>query len=169
MNHLDRFRDIRAFVFDVDGVLTNCTVLVAENGQLLRTMNVRDGFAMKMAIRNGYKVAIITAGRSTGVETRLNALGIEDVMLGREDKAAAFEELAAKTGIVAEKTLYMGDDLPDLGVLRKVGLPTCPADATPEIKAVCQYISPLAGGMGCVREVIEKVMKLNGEWPPKIG
>lgn len=166
MNQLDVFRDISSFVFDVDGVLTNCSVLIMENGQLLRTMNVRDGFAMKMAVRNGYNVAIITAGRSTGVETRLQALGIQHVILGREDKAVAFDELVAYSGIDPEKTLYMGDDLPDLGVLRKVGLPACPADAIPEIKAISHYISPLAGGAGCVRDVIEKVMRLQGQWPP---
>lgn len=166
MNQLDVFRDISSFVFDVDGVLTNCSVLIMENGQLLRTMNVRDGFAMKMAVRHGYNVAIITAGRSTGVETRLQALGIQHVILGREDKAVAFDELVAHSGIDPEKTLYMGDDLPDLGVLRKVGLPACPADAIPEIKAVSHYISPLAGGAGCVRDVIEKVMRLQGQWPP---
>lgn len=168
MNQLDRFRDIRTFVFDVDGVLTDCSVLILENGQLLRTMNVRDGYAMKMAIRHGYTVAIITAGRSSGVETRLQALGITHVMLGREDKASAFDELVVNAGIDPAKTLYMGDDLPDMGVMRKVGLPACPADATHEIKSMCQYISPVAGGKGCVREVIEKVMRLNGQWPPKI-
>ncbi len=167
MNHLDPFRDIDTFIFDVDGVLTDCSVLIMENGQLLRAMNVRDGYAMKMAVRNGYKVAVITAGRSAGVELRLKALGIEDVMSGREDKAAAFEELAQKKDINPDRTLYMGDDLPDRAVMLKVGFPVCPADAVQEIREIARYISPMKGGAGCVRDVIEKVMRLNGHWPPQ--
>jgi 3-deoxy-D-manno-octulosonate 8-phosphate phosphatase (KDO 8-P phosphatase) len=165
MNNLEAFRDITTFIFDVDGVLTNCDVLVLENGQLLRTMNVRDGFAIKTAIRQGYRVAIITAGNSAGVEIRLKALGIEDVYMGREDKAAAFSELKSKYELDPGKILYMGDDLPDYPVMRKVGFPVCPADAVWEIQGVARYVSPRKGGEGCVRDVIEKVLRLRGNWP----
>lgn len=165
MNNLEAFRDITTFIFDVDGVLTNCDVLVLENGQLLRTMNVRDGFAIKTAIRQGYRVAIITAGNSAGVEIRLKALGIEDVYMGREDKAAAFSELKSKYELDPGKILYMGDDLPDYPVMRKVGFPVCPADAVWEIQGLARYVSPRKGGEGCVRDVIEKVLRLRGNWP----
>ncbi len=165
MNHLDPFRDIETFIFDVDGVLTDCSVLIMENGQLLRTMNVRDGYAIKMALRHGYRVAIITAGRSQGVELRLKALGVEDVLSGREDKAAAFAELVKKYEINPRKTLYMGDDLPDRETMLKVGFAACPADAVREIRQISNYVSPFKGGSGCVRDVIEKVLRLNGHWP----
>lgn len=165
MNNLEAFRDINTFIFDVDGVLTNCEVLVLENGQLLRTMNVRDGFAIKIAIRQGYRVAIITAGRSEGVELRLKGLGVEDVYSGSEDKIAAFNDLKAKYELDPGKILYMGDDLPDYPVMRKVGFPACPADAVREIQEVARYVSPRKGGDGCVRDVIEKVLRLRGNWP----
>jgi 3-deoxy-D-manno-octulosonate 8-phosphate phosphatase (KDO 8-P phosphatase) len=165
MNNLHIFKNIRTFVFDVDGVLTDCSVLVMEDGQLLRTMNVRDGFAIKMAVRAGYRVIIITAGRSAGVEIRLRALGVTDILLGREDKSVALAEMMKQYDIAAEETLYMGDDFPDKAAMHMVGLPTCPQDATPEIRAVAQYVSPIGGGRGCVRDVIEKVMRLNGHWP----
>lgn len=165
MNHLEAFRNITTFLFDVDGVMTNCSVLITEDGKLLRTMTVRDGYAMKIAVREGYRVAIITAGISTGVEKRLKALGIEDVLSGQEDKVAAYRELEKKYDLNPEQTLYMGDDLPDRGVMLKVGFPVCPADAVPEIRELAHYISPYKGGEGCVRDVIEKVLRLNGHWP----
>jgi len=119
MNNLHTFSDIKTFVFDVDGVMTDCSVLVMEDGQLLRTMNVRDGYAMKMAVRAGYRVIIITAGRSPGVEIRLRALGVTDILLGREDKATALLELMQQYGFSPEETLYMGDDVPDLKILSR--------------------------------------------------
>ncbi len=168
MNQLDVFRDIKTFILDVDGVLTDCSVLILSDGKLLRTMNVRDGFAIKMALRSGYQVAVITAGRSSGVKARLQGLGVEHVMLGVEDKAEAFDDLAARIGINPDYTLYMGDDLPDRSVMLKVALPVCPADAVQEIKDIARYISPIKGGHGCVRDVVEKVLTLNGHWPPKL-
>lgn len=165
MNYLESFREIKTFLFDVDGVMTNCAVLITEDGALLRTMTVRDGYAVKIAVQKGYRVAIITAGRSTGVAERLKALGIEDVILGAEDKVAAYRELKKKYDLIDDHTLYMGDDLPDRDVMLKVGLRTCPADAVPEIRELAQYVSPYKGGEGCVRDVIEKVLRLNGQWP----
>lgn len=161
----DQLRSVRAFVFDVDGVLTNNEVLVTETGDLLRIMNVRDGQAIKWAIRAGYAVCIITGGRSEGTKKRLTDLGVEEYYSGIADKAPAFQSFLQRTHKQALEVCYMGDDLPDLPVLRKVGLAACPADAVPEVISVCDYISPLAGGAGCVREIIEKVMKLQGTWP----
>ncbi|MCB0553267.1 MAG: HAD-IIIA family hydrolase [Phaeodactylibacter sp.] len=164
MNQLEQFRDIRAFIFDVDGVLTNNKVLVMENGQLLRQMNIRDGYAIKRAVDAGYKVCIITGGRSEGVRRRLEALGVKDVYLGAQEKLESYEEFVAAYSLDEGKILYMGDDLPDYPVMRRVGFPTCPRDAAPEIFDLALYISPMNGGEGCVRDVIEKVLRLNGSW-----
>ena len=161
----DKLRAVRAFVFDVDGILTNNEVLITEAGELLRSMNVRDGQAIKWAIRAGYPVGIITGGRSEGVKKRLTDLGIEEYYSGIAEKLPAFQSFLQRTGKQALEVCYMGDDMPDLPVLRKVVLAACPSDAIPEVLEICDYISPLRGGAGCVRDVIEKVMKLQGKWP----
>ena len=161
----DKLRAVRAFVFDVDGILTNNEVLITEAGELLRSMNVRDGQAIKWAIRAGYPVGIITGGRSEGVKKRLTDLGIEEYYSGIAEKLPAFQSFLQRTGKQALEVCYMGDDMPDLPVLRKVVLAACPSDAIPEVLDICDYISPLRGGAGCVRDVIEKVMKLQGKWP----
>ncbi len=161
----DRMKAVRAFVLDVDGVLTNNDVLVTEAGEFLRTMNVRDGQAIKWAVERGYPICIITGGRSEGVVSRLRTLGIEQIYTGRHDKLPVFEQFIREFGLSPIEVCYMGDDLPDLPVLRKVGLPAAPADAVPEVMQVARYISPLNGGMGCVRDVVEKVLKLRGDWP----
>ncbi len=166
MNVLEKFKDITTFIFDVDGVLTNSTLHITEYGELLRTMNARDGFAMRMAIESDYNIAIITGGTSQGVVTRLNGLGIVDIYKGIRDKVEAFEDYTNAYGIDPHNILYMGDDLPDYDVMRRVGLPTCPADAAPEIIRIAQYISTKNGGEGCVRDVIEKVMRLHNKWVP---
>ncbi|MFT5385904.1 MAG: 3-deoxy-D-manno-octulosonate 8-phosphate phosphatase (KDO 8-P phosphatase) [Saprospiraceae bacterium] len=164
MNYLEKFRHIHTFIFDVDGVMTNNDLIVMENGRLLRTMNTRDGYALKTAVQAGYRVAVITGGKSSGVAVRLEALGITDIYKGVEDKLDAFEEYIETYNIDTAGVLYMGDDIPDYLPMRRVGLPACPADATVEIVSISQYISPLNGGAGCVRDVIEKVLKLQGKW-----
>lgn len=163
-NILNRFRDIHTFIFDVDGVLTNSEVLITEKGELLRTMNVRDGYAIKTAIRKGFQVLIITGGKSQGVTDRLRDLGIKDIVTGVQNKLGAYEDFLDTYSLSEEGILYMGDDLPDYEVLKRVGLPTCPNDAAPEILELAQYISPYKGGQGCARDVIEKVLLLNGAW-----
>ncbi len=164
MNQLEQFRDIRAFIFDVDGVLTNNQVLVTENGQLLRQMNIRDGYAIKRAIDAGYRVCVITGGRSEGIRRRLEGLGVRDIYLGAQDKLEPYEEFISAYKLDEGHILYMGDDLPDYPVMRRVGFPVCPRDAAPEIFDLAHYISPMNGGDGCVRDVIEKVLRLNGRW-----
>lgn len=161
----DKIRAVKAFVFDVDGVLTNNDLLVTEEGELLRTMSVRDGQAIKWAIRAGYPVGIITGGKSEGAKKRLTALGIEEYYSDIQDKWTAFQSFLKRTDTLLSEVCYMGDDLPDLPVLRKVVLSTCPADAVPDVLDICDYVSPLAGGRGCVRDIIEKVMKLQEKWP----
>lgn len=164
MNQLEQFSGIETFIFDVDGVLTNNQLLVTEAGELLRQMNVRDGYALKRAVEQGYQVAIITGGRSEGVRLRLEGLGVSDIYTGISDKLEVYEAYLEKYSLSGDKVLYMGDDMPDYPVMCKVGLPTCPADAAPQLFEIATYISPCKGGGGCVRDVIEKVLRINGDW-----
>lgn len=156
--------DITTFIFDVDGVLTDGTVHVSQTGEMLREMHIRDGFAMKAAIESGYHVCIISGGSNEGVRIRLKNLGITDIHLGSPDKVATFKEYTELYTINPENVLYMGDDIPDFHVMQLVGMPTCPQDASPEIKAISKYISHKNGGKGAVRDVIEQTMKTQGKW-----
>lgn len=156
--------DITTFIFDVDGVLTDGTIHVTETGELLRNMNIRDGYAMKAAVENGYQVCIISGGNNDGVRTRLRNLGITDIHLGVHNKVDVYKEYIDIYNISPHQVLYMGDDIPDFWVMQEVGLPTCPQDASPEIKKICKYISHINGGKGSVRDVIEQVMKVQGRW-----
>lgn len=155
---------ITTFIFDVDGVLTDSSVHITPTGEMLRIMNIRDGFAMKAAVESGYHVCIISGGSNEGVRIRLKNLGIKDIHLACPDKVQNFKEYTEKYNIKPEQVLYMGDDIPDYHVMKLVGLPTCPQDASPEIKAISNYISHKNGGRGAVRDVIEQVMKVQGKW-----
>lgn len=156
--------DITTFIFDVDGVLTDSNVQITTTGELLRTMNTRDGYAMKTAIDQGYTVCIISGGKNEGVRDRLRTLGITDIYLGISDKVAIYQEFIDVYNIKPENVLYMGDDIPDYYVMQQVGLATCPQDAVAEVKSISHYVSHKNGGQGCVREVIEQVMKVQGKW-----
>ena len=164
MNVLTEFKKVTTFIFDIDGVLTDGTVLVLRDGLQARKMHVKDGFGMQMAMRNGYRVFIVSGGTSEESKTRLEYLGIKDIYLGVDDKINFVEDLLKSNKIKWEEVLYMGDDLPDIPIMSKVGLSACPADAVSEVKNVVKYISPINGGWGCVRDVIEKVLKVNGYW-----
>ena len=164
MNVLEYFQPITAFVFDVDGVMTDGTVLLLENGLQARNMNIKDGLALQMAVKAGYRVIIISGGASEPVIKRFQYLGLTDVHLGLKDKLKSLEGIRTQYNLEWNQILYMGDDLPDIPVLEKVGLPTCPADAVPEVKSVAKYISHKDGGKGAVRDVIEKVLKLAHHW-----
>lgn len=155
---------IKSFVFDVDGVLSRQTVPHAEDGQPLRTTNVRDGYAIHHALRMDFDVAVITGGRSEIVRKRLQALGVEHIYLKAHDKTEQLKDYMDKTGFKAEEIVYVGDDLIDYLVMKEVGLPIAPADACPEIKAISKYISPVIGGEGVARDIIEQVMKVQGKW-----
>ena len=156
--------DVNTFILDVDGVLTDGTIHVSNNGELLRQMNIRDGYAMKAAVENGYNVCIISGGSNEGVRIRLKNLGITDIHLGVSNKVEKLKEYITLYNIKPHQILYMGDDIPDYWVMQKVGLPTCPQDAAPEIKKISKYISHREGGKGAVRDVIEQVMKVQGKW-----
>ncbi len=161
---MDLFKNITTFIFDVDGVLTDGTVLVLENGLQARRMSIKDGYALQLAVRKHYRILIISGAAASPVVDRLNKLGITDVHMGVTDKKSFVKNFIANHNLTAEQVLFMGDDMPDLPAMSVVGVPACPADAATEIKEMAKYISPMNGGYGCVRDVIEKVLKLRGHW-----
>lgn len=161
---LQQFSKIKALVFDIDGVFTNSQMLVTEAGELLRQVNTRDGYAVKRAHRAGLKVCVITGGSSEGMVIRLQKLGVTDIFYGIQDKLPVFKEWVKKQELDPEEVLYMGDDIPDLEVMRFAGFACCPYDAVPEIREISDYISPNSGGQFCVRDVIEKTMRSQGLW-----
>ena len=162
-NFKERLNDVKCFVLDVDGVLTDGSLAVMP-GELIRTMNIRDGYAMHEAVKAGYCVVIISGGKSESVRTRLNNLGITDVFLGVTNKVDYLNEIKSKYNLQAENILYMGDDLPDYEAMKMCGVPTCPQDAAFEIRELAVYVSDKSGGKGCVRDVIEQTMRLHGKW-----
>ncbi|WP_316738227.1 KdsC family phosphatase [Pedobacter aquatilis] len=161
---LQKLKEITTFIFDVDGVLTDGSVQVTDNGQSLRTFNIKDGYAMQLAVKKGYNLCIISGGDGIAMGKRFFNLGIKDVFLAAGDKVEIFKKYLIDNHITASEVLYMGDDIPDLHVMKLVGLPTCPADAVEEIKAISTFISPYNGGKTAVRDIIEKVMKVQGKW-----
>lgn len=163
-NFKQLLKDVKAFVFDIDGVLTDGSVQVLENGEMARTMNTRDGYALQHAVKNGFIIGIISGGKSEPTRGRLEKLGIQDIYLGIHDKLDKLKEFMHIHNLKYDNILYMGDDMPDYEVMQKCGIPTCPKDAAPEIKDLSVYISDKIGGDGCVRDVIEQVMKVHKKW-----
>tara|TARA_B110000967_G_C18893227_1_gene568815 strand:- start:2907 stop:3437 length:531 start_codon:yes stop_codon:yes gene_type:complete len=163
-SYKEYLKDIKAFIFDVDGVLTDSSVLVTSEGEMLRRMSTRDGFAIKTAVDAGFLVCIISGGKNEGVRKRLEGLGVKEISLGAHDKVVHLNELFQKHHLKPENVIYMGDDIPDIPPMKLVGLPTCPQDAVPEVKAVSKYISHKNGGHGSVRDIIEQVLKVQGHW-----
>ena len=163
-NYKAYLHKIKAFAFDVDGVFTDGSVLAMPNGDLLRTHNAKDGFGIKMAVKNRYPVAIITGGDSGSVKVRFNSLGVTDVYMKSRNKVPDFLDFCKKHGLQPEEVAFIGDDLPDRPVLEICGLAVCPADAVDEVKEICDFISPYGGGKGCVRNLIEQVMKVHETW-----
>jgi 3-deoxy-D-manno-octulosonate 8-phosphate phosphatase (KDO 8-P phosphatase) len=164
MTILDQFKRITTFVFDVDGVLTDGTIYVFDNGEQVRAMSIKDGFALQLAIKKGYNILIISGSNSPAVITRLNKLGIQDIFMSALDKRAVMLQFMKEKGITAEQVLFMGDDIPDYMAMKEAGVKCCPSDAAHELKKIATYISSKSGGQGCVRDVIERVLKLNGQW-----
>jgi 3-deoxy-D-manno-octulosonate 8-phosphate phosphatase (KDO 8-P phosphatase) len=162
-NFKELLHHVKCFILDVDGVLTDGSVMVMP-GELIRTMNIRDGYALHEAVKAGYRVVIISGGKSESVRTRLNNLGIADVFLGVNNKVETLMEIMEKYKLRPEQVLYMGDDLPDIEVMKLCGVPTCPQDAAFEIRELAVYVSDKSGGKGCVRDVLEQTMRLHNKW-----
>ncbi|QIE58960.1 HAD-IIIA family hydrolase [Rasiella rasia] len=158
---------ITTLVFDVDGVLTDGTITITTEGEMYRSMHIKDGYALKTAIDQGLHVCIISGGSNEGVRKRLQGLGITDIYLGTHQKTDTLKKYLSDNKLSAENTLYMGDDIPDYYVMQEVGLPCCPQDAVPEIKELSKYVSHKKGGEGCVRDIIEQVLKVQGKWISK--
>ena len=163
-NYKEIMPQITTFIFDVDGVLTDGTVIVDTKGELYRKMNTKDGYALKSAVDEGFKVCVITGGHNEGVRIRLEGLGITDIYLGCHDKINKYNELLEKYDLNPQNILYMGDDIPDLQAMQQVGLACCPKDAVNKIQKIADYISQKRGGKGCVRDVVEQVLKVQGKW-----
>lgn len=163
-SYKEYLQHISTFIFDVDGVLTDGTITITTNGDMHRTMNTKDGFALKTAVDQGFNVCIISGGTDEGVRKRLKGLGITDIYLGTHQKDEIMDEYLDINNISRDNVLFMGDDIPDLYVMQQIALPCCPQDAVPEIKGISKYVSHRKGGGGCVRDIIEQVLKIQGKW-----
>ena len=168
-NYKTLLPNIKTFIFDVDGVLTDGKILITNEGELLRSFDTKDGYAMKCALVQGYKIVIITGGRNKGVEERFKELGVFDIYMGAHHKTEAYQDLLDNYDLDPETILYLGDDVPDIPVMEKVGLGCCPADAVSDVKAMADYVSHKNGGEGCVREIIEQVLRVQGRWRLDLG
>jgi 3-deoxy-D-manno-octulosonate 8-phosphate phosphatase (KDO 8-P phosphatase) len=163
-NFKEDLMKVKAFAFDVDGVLSADIIPMHPSGEPMRTANIKDGFALQKAVKLGYPVAIITGGNTESVRKRYQNLGIEDIYMSSSIKTIDFDNWLEKRGLLADNIMYMGDDLPDFHVMQRVGVAVCPSDAVGEIKSLCKYISDKKGGKGCVRDVIEQVLRAQGKW-----
>ena len=164
MNYKAKLKTINTFCFDVDGVFTNNTVWLMPDGEQVRTANVRDGYAVQLAVKKGLRIAIISGGKSEAVRKRFEGLGVTEIYLGSAKKIDVFKSFLEKHNVLPEDVCYIGDDIPDYAVMSHCGLAVCPADAAAEIRSIAHYISPKKGGEGCVRDVLEQAMKLKGMW-----
>ncbi|MCR5131225.1 MAG: HAD-IIIA family hydrolase [Prevotella sp.] len=157
-------KKIKAIIFDIDGVLSAQTVLMDQNGEPLRSVNIRDGYAIQLAQKMGLRIVILTGGRTESIRLRYQYLGVEDIFLSCAVKVKTYDDFKAKYGLKDDEIAYMGDDIPDIEIMNRVGCPCCPADACPEVKAVSVYISDKIGGHGCGRDIIEQVMRAQSKW-----
>jgi len=164
MNPFEAFHNITTFVFDVDGVLTDGSLLLLPGGAMARRMNIKDGYALQLAVKQEYLVVAISGGDSPEVIARLNKLGVKNVFTQVKNKVEVLQKYLDEHNTEWSKVMFMGDDIPDLEVMLKVGLPCCPADAVCEIKVLSKYISPIKGGEGCGRDIIEKIMRVQQRW-----
>lgn len=161
---LSKFKKIRCIVLDVDGVLTDGTIMVTESGEFLRSFNVKDGYAIQLAVKRGIKVFVISGGQSKGVLERMKRLGVDQIHLGISNKLSLLQKISSSEGLKPDEILFVGDDIPDLESMRWCGVSVCPADAAEDIKKISSFISPFKGGKGVVRDIIEKILKLQDNW-----
>lgn len=164
LNFKEKLKNLETLIFDIDGVLSASNVLISETGELLRSTNVKDGYILRYAIKKGLRVIILSGGINESVKIRFEALGIPDVIIKSKRKIDDFAKLKQKYNLDEEKTLYMGDDIPDYELLKTVGLACCPADAADEIKEISLYVSSKKSGEGCVRDITEQVLRAKGLW-----
>lgn len=164
ISYKQKLLHITTIILDVDGVLTDGTLILLPTGEMVRSMHTKDGYAMQLAVKKGLRIAVITGGREKAVEDRLRYLGVTDIYMGIRNKMEAYEDLIYSYNLKPEEILYMGDDMPDWEVLREVGISACPHDAVPDIRAICEYISPFEGGKGCVRDILEQILKAQRKW-----
>ena len=157
-------QQIKAIIFDVDGVLSAETITLSAEGEPLRTVNIKDGYAIQLAVKMGLRIVILTGGTTEAVRLRYERLGVQDIYMGCAVKIKTYDEFLAKYGLADDEVMYMGDDIPDLEIMRRVGCPVCPKDACPEIRDASCYISHLRGGYGCGRDVIEQILRAQGKW-----
>ncbi len=163
-NYKELLKNITTLIFDYDGVFTDGKVLITENGEQLRSANVKDGYALQLARKKGYRIAVISGGTSMSVVKRLNSLNVTDVFIRVDHKMKVYQKYVSEHNLRKEEVLFMGDDIPDLHIMQESGVAICPADAVEEIKAISHYISHIRGGEGCVRDILEQVMKVQGKW-----
>lgn len=163
-NYKQLLNGITTLFFDYDGVMTDGKVLIMPDGEALRTGNVRDGYALQYAVKKGIRIVILSGGISSSIQNRFKIFNVEHVFMGVKNKLEVYSEFLKKHNISPQEVLYMGDDIPDLPVMQNCALPVCPADAVEEIKKISLYISSFKGGEGCVRDIIEQVMKVQGKW-----
>ncbi len=163
-NFKQKLRHISCFALDMDGVLTNGLLTIMPDGQLLRTMNIKDGFAMQHAVKNGYHVVIISGGTPPGAVERLHKLGVREVYTAVTDKLGKLTEVMDRLKLKTENVLFMGDDVPDVEVMKHAGIAAAPRDAMAEVREISHYVSEYRGGEGCVRDVIEQAMRLHEKW-----
>jgi len=164
INFKEKLKTINTFILDVDGVLTDGGLYILPSGEFMRQMNAKDGYALKLALIKGYNIAIITGGKENNIKERLGKLGIINIYLNAHNKLPVLENYLSNNNINIQNTLYMGDDIPDMECMNAVGISCCPNNAVTEIKNIADYISPLNGGIGCVRDVIEQVLRANNDW-----
>ena len=157
-------RQIKTIIFDIDGVLSAETITLSADGEPLRTVNIKDGYAIQLAIKMGLRIVIMTGATTEAVRLRYERLGVEDIYMACAVKIKTYDEFLAKYGLTDNEVIYMGDDVPDLEILRRVGCPVCPQDACPDVKEACLYVSPYRGGYGCGRDVIEQTLRAQGKW-----
>ncbi len=163
-NYKIRLKKITTFIFDVDGVLTDGKLLITNNGEMLRMMDSKDGFAMKYAIDKGYTISIISGGVNKDMSKRLKSLGIKNIFLGAHNKIEVYNQFIIENKLSPDEILYMGDDVPDIPVMKLISVSTCPQDAVVDVKKIVDYVSPKNGGNGCVREIIEQVLRVQKKW-----
>jgi 3-deoxy-D-manno-octulosonate 8-phosphate phosphatase (KDO 8-P phosphatase) len=163
-NFKERLHHIKCFAFDVDGVLTNGQVFITAEGDLLRSMNIKDGYALELAIKKGYQVIIISGAKQTGVVERLKRLGVVNVFAEVKDKLKVLTDFLKQNNLLLNQTVFMGDDMPDIVTMQSCGVAACPIDAVHDVKGICSYVSPAKGGEGAARDIIEQVLRLHGNW-----